>query len=178
MRNRFDSISSTLKSLVSSSITVSEGPTTTDYGFQRFESRVRARRTGLSYILNVSYRAYDRQQAARVVGSIVNAYVASRLRSAANRYKESGPYLERRVQLLREQLVIANEGVRTGKIPEKDFRELDVRILGQPETTLGSVYPRRTPLVVTLTALGLVSGSLLLLIFAQQAKKKHAVPVL
>ena len=176
VRNRFDSISSTLRALIASPPSVTEG--SADYGFQRFESRFRARRTGLSYILNVTYRAYDPQQAARVVGSLANTYVASRLRRTANRYKESGPYLQRRLQLLHDQLAIATEGMKTGKVPDKDFRELDVRILGQPETSLGPVYPRRTPLLMTLTALGLVSGSLVLLIFARRTKRKRKGTVL
>jgi uncharacterized protein involved in exopolysaccharide biosynthesis len=172
VRNRFDSISSSLRALISPTGTAGTTPDY-DYGFQRFVGRIRARRTGLSYILNVTYRSYDPDQASRVVGSIANAYVASRLRSANARYRLSGPYLERRAELLRQQVAVATEGIRTGKIPEKDFQELDVRILGQPDTTLSPVYPRRTPLLVTLTALGLVSGSLTLLFFAYRANTRR-----
>lgn len=178
VRNQFDSITSALRAVLrpvnEANLTLSD-----DFGFRRFVSRIRARRTGLSYILNITYRAYDPQQAAKVVGSIANAYVASRLRSASLRYRESGPYLQSRVALLQQQLAIANEGIRTGRISDQDFHELDVRILGQPDTTLGPVYPRRTPLMITLAALGLVSGSLVLLFRAGRPGSKHnkAAPI-
>jgi uncharacterized protein involved in exopolysaccharide biosynthesis len=168
VRNRFDSISSSLSALVIPTGETRTEPTD-DFGFNRFESRVRARRNGLSYTLTITYRAYDPARATKVVGAIVNTYIANRLRRTRSRYADSGPYLQRRVALLREQLAIAEEGMRTGAIPQEDFREVDVRILGQPDTTLNPVYPRRNPLLATLFALGLVSGSLLFLFFTHRS---------
>lgn len=168
VKNQFDSLTSSLRALIMPPAETTGVPAD-DYSYWRFTRRIRARRTGLSYVLNITYRAYDPERASRVVGSIANAYVASRLRSINTRYRDSGPYLERRAALHRQQLAAAEEGIRTGKISEKDFQELDVRILGQPDTSLGPVYPRRTPLLITLIALGLVSGTLVVLVRARQS---------
>lgn len=168
VRSRFDGMASSLRALVIPRGEAQAEPTD-DFGFDRFASRVRARRTGLSYILTITYRAYDPAQASKVVGAVVNTYIANRLRRTRARYADSGPYLERRVALLRQQLAIADEGMRTGKIPQEDFREVDVRVLGQPDTALSPVYPRRNPLLVTLFALGLASGSLLFLFLTHRS---------
>jgi uncharacterized protein involved in exopolysaccharide biosynthesis len=172
VKNQFDSLSSSLRALIMPPSVTTATPVD-DYSYWRFTRRIRARRTGLSYVLNITYRAYDPAQASRVVGSVANAYIASRLRSIGTHYRESGPYLERRVALHRQQLAAAEEGIRTGKISEKDFQELDVRILGQPDTSLGPVYPRRTPLLITLVTLGLVSGTLLVLFRSRRPSQEH-----
>ena len=178
VKNQFDSVTSSFKALIMPPSLTGPVPPD-DYSYWRFTQRIRARRTGLSYILNITYRAYDPDRASRVVGSIANAYVASRLRGVDTHYRGSGPYLERRVALHRRQLAAAEEGIRTGRIAEKDFQELDVRILGQPDTSLGPVYPRRTPLLITLVAMGLVSGTLLVLFRARRSGTRHnaLVPV-
>lgn len=179
VKNQFDSVTSSFKALIMPPSLTGPVPPD-DYSYWRFTQRIRARRTGLSYILNITYRAYDPDRASRVVGSIANAYVASRLRSIDNRYQNiGGPYREKRAALHQQQLAAAEQGIRTGRISEKDFQELDVRILGQPDTSLGPVYPRRTPLLITLGALGLVSGTLMVLFRVRRSGARHngVVPV-
>ena len=51
--------------------------------FRRFVDRVRVRRLGLSYIIDVSYRSLDPDRAARVANAIVSGYAAERIRRTA-----------------------------------------------------------------------------------------------
>jgi len=53
--------------------------------FNAFLGRVRARRLGLSYVIEISYRAQSAEQASRIVNAIASTYAAYRLRGVLAR---------------------------------------------------------------------------------------------
>lgn len=142
--------------------------------FYAFASRVRARRLGLSYVIEISYRAQSAQQAVRVANAIAVAYAAHRLRGVVAREQRSGVYTEGRAKSLSTQLLAADAGMRYGTIPESGMPDTDVRLLGTAALPLRSSYPKQGPLLAMMAGLGAVSG--LLIVLLPQAAPRRARP--
>lgn len=132
--------------------------------FYAFANRVRSRRLGLSYVIEISYRAQTPQQAARVVNAIAVAYAAHRLRGVLAREQRGGVYLESRLKSLHTQLLAADAGLRSGIIPESGMPDADVRLLGPATLPLRSSFPKPGPLLTMMAGLGAVSGLLIVLL--------------
>ncbi|SFK33696.1 Chain length determinant protein [Methylorubrum salsuginis] len=132
--------------------------------FYAFANRVRARRLGLSYVIEISYRAQSAKQATRVVNAIAVAYAAHRLRGVLAREKRRGAYLESRVNSLHTQLLAASAGLRLGSIPDGGMPDADVRLLGPAKLPLRSAFPKPAPLLAMLAGLGAMSGLLIVLL--------------
>jgi uncharacterized protein involved in exopolysaccharide biosynthesis len=129
-----------------------------------FTGRMRSRRLGLSYVIEISYRAYSAQQAARVVNSIASAYAAYRLRGVINRELRRGVYRQSRITNLERQLAAAETAMRSGTIPDDALADTDVRLLGPATLPLGSVFPKITPILVAMASFGAVTGLLFVLL--------------
>ncbi|TXM99296.1 hypothetical protein FV242_26035 [Methylobacterium sp. WL64] len=140
--------------------------------FNAFLRRVRARRLGLSYVIEISYRAPSAEQATRIVNAIASTYAAYRLRGVLAREQRRGVYLESRLSSLVGQILVAEAGARFGVIPEGALFDSDVRLLGPANRPLGVAYPRMSPLMMMMGGLGLVSG-LLLLLLSRGAPVRH-----
>lgn len=132
--------------------------------FYAFANRVRSRRLGLSYVIEISYRAQSARQAARVVNAIAVAYAAHRLRGVLAREQRGGVYLESRLKSLHAQLLAADAGLRLGIVPESGMPDADVRLLGPATLPLRSAFPKPGPLLAMLAGLGAVSGLLIVLL--------------
>lgn len=132
--------------------------------FNAFTGRVRARRLGLSYVIEISYRAHSGEQATKVVNAIASTYAAYRLRGVLAREQRRGVYLESRLSSLLGQIMAAEAGARFGVIPEDSLSDADVRLLGPASRPLGTAYPNMKPLVMMMGGLGLVSGLLIVLL--------------
>lgn len=132
--------------------------------FYAFASRVRSRRLGLSYVIEISYRAQSARQAARVVNAIAVAYAAHRLRGVLAREQRGGVYLESRLKSLHAQLLVADASLRFGIIPESGMPDADVRLLGPATLPLRSSFPKPGPLLAMMAGLGAVSGLLIVLL--------------
>jgi len=131
--------------------------------FYAFAGRVRSRRLGLSYVIEISYRAQSAEQAVRVVNSIASAYAVYRLRGALARIQRQGVYLEGRLAKLQEQMMIADAGMRFGTIPDVTLPDAEVRLLGPAGFPLRSIYPKMTPILMLSVLFGGVSGLLIVL---------------
>ncbi len=140
--------------------------------FNAFLSRVRVRRLGLSYVLEISYRAHSGEQATKVVNAIASTYAAYRLRGILAREQRRGVYLERRLSSLLGQIMAAEGGSQFGVIPEDSLPDADVRLLGPASRPLGNAYPNMKPIVMMMGGLGLVSG-LLLVLLARGVAARH-----
>lgn len=132
--------------------------------FYAFANRVRSRRLGLSYVIEISYRAQSAGQAARVVNAIAVAYAAHRLRGVLARAQRRGVYLESRLTSLQAQLLAADAGLRLGIVPETGMPDADVRLLGPATLPLRSSFPKPGPLLAMMAGLGAVSGLLIVLL--------------
>lgn len=131
--------------------------------FYAFAGRVRSRRLGLSYVIEISYRAQSAEQAVRVVNSIASAYAVYRLRGALSRVQRQGVYLEGRLAKLQQQMLIADAGMRFGTVPDASLPDAEVRLLGPADFPLRSIYPKMIPILVFSALFGGVSGLLIVL---------------
>lgn len=140
--------------------------------FNAFLRRVRARRLGLSYVIEISYRAHSAEQATKVVNAIASTYAAYRLRGVLAREQRRGVYLESRLSSLQGQIMAAEMGGRFGVIPEDVLFDSDVRLLGPAIRPLGIAYPRMNTLIMMMGGFGLVSG-LLIILLSRGAPVRH-----
>ncbi|GJE13978.1 hypothetical protein FOHLNKBM_5047 [Methylobacterium longum] len=140
--------------------------------FNAFLRRVRARRLGLSYVIEISYRAQTAEQATKIVNAIASTYAAYRLRGVLAREQRRGVYLESRLSNLMTQIAAAETGGRLGVIPEGALADADVRLLGPAIRPLGVAYPRMSPLILMMGGFGLVSG-LLIILLSRGAPVRH-----
>lgn len=136
--------------------------------FYAFAGRVRSRRLGLSYVIEISYRAHSAKQAAHVVNAIAVAYAAHRLRGVSAREQRRGVYLESRLKSLQAQIIAADTGVRVGMIPDGSMPDADVRLLGPASLPLGASYPKPAPFLVLIAGIGVMTG-LLIVVLPQAA---------
>lgn len=130
--------------------------------FTAFRSRVGARRVGLSATFEVSYRAPDPAQAVRVANAIAAAYVHDRIRTAMVDTRAFTPYLTTRIAAIITQEALASEAVRKGGLPDAEFVDADVRLLGPARMPLAPAYPRLGPIGVFAAGFGLISGLLVI----------------
>lgn len=136
--------------------------------FYSFASRMRSRRLGLSYVIEISYRASSADQAVSVVNSIASAYAAYRIRGVLTREQGRGVYREGRLEKLQAQLLAAEAGMRFGTIPDGNLADADVRLLGPAVLPLGSSYPRMTPILMFMALFGVISGLLIVVVIVPQ----------
>ena len=147
--------------------------------FYVFADRVRSRRLGLSYVIEISYRAQSAEQAARVVNAIASAYAVYRLRGALARIQRQGVYLEGRLAKLQEQMLTGEAGMRCGTVPDAPLPDAEVRLLGPAAVPLRSIYPKMTPILMLSVLFGSVSGLLIVLMpyAAPSARMPSAAPL-
>jgi uncharacterized protein involved in exopolysaccharide biosynthesis len=150
------------------------GPVDEDVqAFDAFTRRVRSRRLGLSYVIEISYRAQSAQQAARVANAVASAYAAHRLRGVLAREQRSGIYLEKRLRGLQAQIAAIDAGLPGGSIPEGGMPDADVRLLGPATLPLRSAFPKSGPLLAMMAGLGTVSGLLIVLLPRTPPRRKR-----
>lgn len=130
--------------------------------FGAFRSRVGARRVGLSTAFEVSYRAPDPARAVRVANAIAAAYVHDRIRTAMVDTRAFTPYLKTRIAAIMTEAAVAAEAVRKGGLPDAEFVDADVRLLGPARMPLAPAYPRLGPIALFATGFGLISGLLVI----------------
>lgn len=136
--------------------------------FYAFASRMRSRRLGLSYVIEISYRASSPDRAVSVANSIASAYAAHRIRGALAREQARGIYREERLAKLHTQLLAAEAGMQLGTIPDGNLADADIRLLGAADLPLGIIYPKMTPILMFTIVFGAVTG--LLIVITTQGK--------
>lgn len=139
--------------------------------FNAFRGRVRARRLGFSYVIEISYRAHSAEQATRIVNAIASTYAVYRLRGVLAHEQRRGAYLASRLTSLSNQITAAEAGSLAGIIPEDGMPDSDVRLLGPAIHPLGIAYPKTVPLMLMMSGLGLVTGLLIVLILRGEPKR-------
>ncbi|TXN60332.1 hypothetical protein FV228_23520 [Methylobacterium sp. WL18] len=138
--------------------------------FENFAGRVRARRIGLSYVIEVSYRSSDAQQSAQIVNKIATTYAAYKLRGVLARDKLQGVFLESRMSNLIRQITDIDSASEAGTIPDISLTAAGVRLLGPARLPVGLTYPKLLPLAVMLGGLGLLSGILIIILSGLNTK--------
>jgi uncharacterized protein involved in exopolysaccharide biosynthesis len=142
--------------------------------YYAFADRVRSRRIGLSYVIEVSYSSRDAQLAARVANAVASAYVSDRLSYVAARAQTGSPYLRSRASFLASESLASDDAVRSGSIPSSDMPDSDVRILGSAVAPSSPVYPKTGPILALASAFGLVSGLMVILLTSRLIRRRLA----
>ncbi|WP_072376826.1 GumC family protein [Hyphomicrobium sp. NDB2Meth4] len=92
-----------------------------------------ASREGLSYAINITYKATDPQTAAKVANAIADAYVDDQLDTRAQAASQGSKWLEGRIDDLRKQMNAAALDVQQFKA-KRDYRIVNQREAGQSDT--------------------------------------------
>lgn len=94
---------------------------------EALQSRMDARRVGLSYAIDIVYSSADPAQAARLANAIADAYVEDRLRTRAQSARQGSEWLEERIAAIRRQM-------NSAALEVQQFRaKRDYRIIGQSD---------------------------------------------
>ncbi|UDL94519.1 hypothetical protein LGH83_18795 [Lichenihabitans sp. PAMC28606] len=126
--------------------------------FQAFSDRVSVRRIGQSYVLEISYRSLERQQAAKLANSITAAYIRDQIELKASAAQRGSEYLQGRIADVQAEQAAAAEAVRLGTVPDMRLPDSDARVISAALEPLGKAYPQ-TMLVLSFAAVaGLLIG--------------------
>jgi uncharacterized protein involved in exopolysaccharide biosynthesis len=132
--------------------------------FLEFKSRLRARRIGLSYIIDISYKSDSAQRAGKVVSAIALGYVLQRLNYVTASLKDNTTYFESRKERLTAEIVAAEKGMNTGKFPDITLSDSGVRLLGPAQVPSTAAYPRKGPFLIMASVLAVTVYLLLFMI--------------
>ncbi len=90
----------------------------------RFDNNLSVRRVGLSYAIEILFSSRDPELAAKVANATADAYVTDQISARAQAVRQSGQWLEARIDQLRKQMNAA-------ALDAQEFRaKRDYRILG------------------------------------------------
>ncbi|MCJ2070600.1 Wzz/FepE/Etk N-terminal domain-containing protein [Methylobacterium sp. J-030] len=120
--------------------------------FEAFSNRVNVKRVGNSYVLEVSYQALEPAESARIANAICMQYIASQVELRAASIQRGTEYLQGRIASMKAQLAAADEGVRTGAVPNFQFPDADAQIISAAAPPLTRSSPKTgTTFAITLT---------------------------
>jgi uncharacterized protein involved in exopolysaccharide biosynthesis len=132
--------------------------------FYDFKDRARSLRLGLSYVIELSYRSWDPNQAAGVANAIAAAYVGDRLaRADADLRRVGDPYSLSRADALAAEIASTRAAVGSRAGLNKDMHYADVQLLGPAVPPLAKSYPKIGPTVLIAVGFGSISGLMLVL---------------
>ncbi|MFG1188893.1 MULTISPECIES: polysaccharide biosynthesis tyrosine autokinase [Xanthobacter] len=91
-----------------------------DYELERtqiidFGKRLRVKRVGLSYVINIDYRSADPTQAADVANQLAEAYIVDQLEAKYQATRRASVWLQDRIAELRDQALAADRAVQDFK---------------------------------------------------------------
>lgn len=135
-----------------------------DMAFAAFNERVRTRRVGLSYVLEVAYRSSDPDRSVSVANAIASIYLQGRVARTIALVQTNLPYLRRRATMMLGESLSAAEAAASGTVPAAYLPDADVRLLGPALRPFGRAFPSTTPIVVIATAMGVLSGLLVIML--------------
>ena len=98
----------------------------------RIRNNLDASREGLSYAINITYKATDPQTAAKVANAIADAYVDDQLDTRAQAASQGSKWLEGRIDDLRKQMNAAALDVQQFKA-KRDYRIVNQREAGHSD---------------------------------------------
>jgi succinoglycan biosynthesis transport protein ExoP len=76
-----------------------------------FAERLAVRRVGLTYIIEISFRAYSPQRAAQIANAVADAYIVDQLNAKYQATQRASVWLQDRIRELREQSTAAERAV-------------------------------------------------------------------
>src|SRR5262249_4642367 len=76
-----------------------------------FMKQIEIRRIGTSYLMKVDFRSKNREQAVKIVNTVVDAYILDQLNAKYQANRRTGDWLQERLQTLREQAAASERAV-------------------------------------------------------------------
>jgi succinoglycan biosynthesis transport protein ExoP len=77
----------------------------------RLQSQLSTKRVGLTYIINIDFRAHSPQRAAQIANAIAEAYIVDQLEAKYQATRRAGNWMQDRIKELREQVSTAAQAV-------------------------------------------------------------------
>lgn len=132
--------------------------------FQIFSDRVTVKRVGLSYVIDISYRAYSPQECAKIANSITMQYLKSQIELKAASLQRGSEPLQGRISSIKAQLQTASEGVINGRIPDVPLPDADAQVVSSALQPLGKASPKTSLVIALSITFGLCSGIFIVVI--------------
>jgi polysaccharide biosynthesis transport protein len=76
-----------------------------------FMNQLDVRRVGTSYIMKIDFRSRNREQAVKIVNTMIDAYILDQLNAKYQANRRTGDWLQERLQTLREQAAASERAV-------------------------------------------------------------------
>ena len=76
-----------------------------------FQSRLRVRRIGLTYVIEISFDSYSAENAARIANAVADSYIVDQLESKYEATRRASSWLQDRIKELRDQVSSAERAV-------------------------------------------------------------------
>jgi succinoglycan biosynthesis transport protein ExoP len=76
-----------------------------------FKNRLNITRVGLSYVINIGFRSYDPENAAKIANEVADAYIVDQLEAKYQATRRAGAWLQDRIKELRDQASAAERAV-------------------------------------------------------------------
>lgn len=125
---------------------------------RNFRQRLSAVRVGQSYVLEISFWAYDPELATRVANAVTAAYIRDQINERLEAANRGGEILEGRINALRTDVQALDRAVRAGLIDIRSFPSADGRVISSAWLPLEKSWPR-TSLILALSGLmGMLVG--------------------
>lgn len=126
--------------------------------FLDFMSRVGVRRVGLSYVLEISYRAPSPDISASRANSIAAAYILDQIDIRFESAQRGGEYLQTRIADIATERAAALAAVQSGKAFRDRFPDSDARILSTAIPPTGKSSPKSALILLFALTIGLLTG--------------------
>ena len=76
-----------------------------------FQRRLQIKRVGLSYVIQISFTAYDPERAAQIANAVADAYITDQLEAKYQATRRASAWLQDRIKELRDQVSVAERAV-------------------------------------------------------------------
>ncbi|EUB99545.1 lipopolysaccharide biosynthesis protein [Rhizobium sp. CF080] len=150
--------SKTSRALAETGVGVPSYEKVTEYraAFANFVQRLRARRVGQSYVVEIEYTSSNPFLAARVANAIASGYLLQSVAFKEELARAGAETLQGRLDSLAAQVSAAKDAMEDGRLPSVATPDADARVVGAALPPLSPSSPRS----MLITALGAVIGLL------------------
>ena len=129
-----------------------------EIAFSNFVQGFTVRRSGQSYVVEISFSSPDPTQARKIANATASAYLAQSVSFKAEAARNGGEIVQGRVNALAAQAQAAWDAVKAGRIPDRPIPDADARIIGAALQPLSKSAPRSGLIVAFGSVLSAVSG--------------------
>ena len=123
-----------------------------------FDSRMGARRLGLSYVIEISFWSTDPAKAAKVTNAIAAAYIRDQLEGKLRGAEQGSEFREGPIVALRKRIDAAASSIQSGVLEVGAFPAGDARVITAASIPLGKSWPKRGLTMAVSVLLGLAAG--------------------